>query len=75
MSEPKKRGGPRPGSGRPQGSGPGRITTTFAVKTSPEYKTWMGEFAKHLGGTEADLFRESMKALAAAKGFRAPPLR
>ncbi|AGA31638.1 hypothetical protein [Singulisphaera acidiphila] len=75
MAEPKKRGGPRSGSGRPKGSGPGRINTTFAVKVTPEYKTWMGSFAEQLGGTEADLFREAMKLLATDRGFRLPPLR
>jgi hypothetical protein len=74
MTEPKK-GGPRPGSGRPKGSGPGRITTTFAVKVTPEYKTWLASFAAMLGGTEADVFREAMKLLASSRGYRQPPLR
>jgi hypothetical protein len=76
MSKPKKRGGFRPGAGRPKGSGRGRVVTvTYAVKLTPEYKAWMASFAAHFGETEADLFREAMKLLAAERNFRLPPLR
>jgi hypothetical protein len=63
------------GRGRPKGSGPGRIEGRFAVKITEEYKAWMTAFADRMGVTEADLFRESMRRLASAEGFRVPPIR
>ena len=61
--------------GRPKGSFRGRIKGTFAVKASPEYKLWMTQLAEHLGCEMSDLFREGMRLLAKARGFRQPPLK
>lgn len=63
------------GRGRPRGSGPGRMEGRFAVKATPEYKAWLAALAGHLNATEADVFREAMRRLADAAGFRPPPLR
>ena len=63
------------GRGRPKGSLKGRITTTFAIKASPEYKTWLTEFANALGGEMSDVAREALRLLAEQRGFRPPPLK
>lgn len=63
------------GRGRPKGSGTGGLGDRFAVKISPEYKVWLGEFAGSLNAEMADVFREALRRYAEAKGFREPPLR
>lgn len=61
--------------GRPKGSGKGRIKTTFAIKASAEYKTWLNEFANFLGGEMSDVAREALRLLAEQRKFRTPPLK
>jgi hypothetical protein len=70
-----KKGGARRPRGRPKGSVKGRIKTTFAIKASPEYKTWLTEFANALGGEMSDVAREALRLLAEQRGFRPPPLK
>jgi hypothetical protein len=61
--------------GRPKGSTRGGLETTFAIKTSIEYKAWLGEFAKHMKVEMSDVFREAMRQLAEQEKFRKPPLK
>jgi hypothetical protein len=75
VTNPKKRGGSRPGAGRPKGSGVGPLGDRFSVKVSPEYKAWLEAFAAHKRAEMADVFREAMRRYADSEGFRPPPLR
>jgi hypothetical protein len=60
--------------GRPKGAG--RITSRYAIVATPEYKAWMEGFLDHLGEVEvSDVFRDAVKALAAARGYAPPPKR
>jgi hypothetical protein len=71
----RKRGGSRPGAGRPKGSGGGALGERFSVKVSVEFKAWLRDFAGKKGGEMADLFHAAMRHYAESEGFRAPPLR
>jgi hypothetical protein len=67
-------GGYRSGSGRPKGSVTG-TSQRFRAEVSADYRVWLADFAGDLGTTEVELFREAMKKLAEAMGFRLPPER
>lgn len=60
-------------AGRPK-TGIKRITI-FGIKGVPEYKTWVDDFANHVGLSVADTVGMSLAAFAEAKGFRPPPKR
>jgi hypothetical protein len=67
MPEKKK---PR---GRPKGTGPkGNVV---ALKGTPEWKTWLDEFADHCRLGLAGVIDLALERLAEDKGFRPPPKR
>lgn len=45
------------------------------IKGVPEYKTWLDEFADHVGLSVADTIGMALAGFAEAKGFRTPPKR
>ncbi len=73
--KPEKRGGARPGAGRPKGTAARRLGAAFTVKCTPEYKVWLQSLAAHQKGEMADVFREALRHYAESCRFRKPPLR
>ena len=49
--------------------------TILALRGVAEYKTWLDEFAHHVGLSLADTVGMSLQAFAESKGFRPPPKR
>lgn len=74
LMPPKREEKPKTRKGRPKMGG--RITSRYAVVTTPEYRAWMVEFMEATGELEvSDVLREGVRLLAEKKGFREPPRR
>jgi hypothetical protein len=68
MAPPKKK------PGRPKGGGI-RRETVLGLKGTPEWKTWLEEFAEHCRLSMADTIDQAVAEHAERKGFRPPPAR
>lgn len=68
MPPPKKRKPGRPKAGL-------RRETVLGLKGTPEWKTWLEEFAGHCRLSMADTIDQALAEHAEGKGFRPPPKR
>ena len=65
---------PKKKPGRPRGLGPPRVNVV-GLKGTPEWKTWLDEFAQFCGLSLSDTIGQSLIGYAKERGFRPPPKR
>lgn len=72
----KKKAAGEPEGGTEPTPGPSRIRSSVTnIRSSPEWKAWLGRFAAHTRKDLADVMDEALLRYARAEGFELPPKR